>query len=588
MVYAARDRSLDLDVAVKLLVPPPAAAHLARERMRREVQAVRGLSHAGIVAVHDFAEDAGWSFIIMELVDGVDLSVRTRTSGPLTPDEALAVGRDISAALSVAHRRGILHRDVKPQNILLESDGRARLTDFGSARLDGLPGLTQTGAMVGTLPYTAPEVIAGGRGDARADVFALGVTLYQALAGALPAGATASGPPAASATGYSVRAVRKDVPAWLDAAIARATSAAPDHRFPTAGSFLDALAPDDSAAEHRMQPRPLPVSACVVCGAPEPFGLTVCARCGGAAPGVADTIVYVRRIRPGGDRAATLQILDEMLGSRAAEAGSRLSTMADLPLLRVPAPLASRVIDRLEDHGLAARAVPAARAWTTIPAPFYALLAAVSGVGMVAGASVLPSLLWTSPLVAGILLATANHEMRRPVVVNAPRITSVPADVERTLVDALAHLPPGEARNLLARVVQLAEPLFAALAAGGDAHDIAGALRTMLAACARVALDLAQLDASFAALTGAGRLNPADAASWMEDVSRCERARDALVQRMLEAIAALGRLHGQAARLAETVGAVPALAELAAEMDLEAGAREKAVGELEEVLSTKY
>ena len=141
VVYLAHDRAVGAEVAVKLLVPPPAAAQLARERMRREVQAVRGLSHANIVAVYDFVEDGPWSFIVMEYVAGPDLQVRVRERGPLEADQAVRLGRDIAAALTAAHRRGILHRDVKPPNVLLEPDGRARLTDFGSARLDGQLGV---------------------------------------------------------------------------------------------------------------------------------------------------------------------------------------------------------------------------------------------------------------------------------------------------------------------------------------------------------------------------------------------------------------------------------------------------------------
>ncbi|MGH7538459.1 MAG: serine/threonine-protein kinase, partial [Gemmatimonadales bacterium] len=178
VVYRARDRRIGSDVAIKLLVPPPAAARLARERLRREVQAVRQLSHPNIVTVYDVADDGPWSFVVMEYVAGPDLAVRIRDRGPLSADAAARLGRDVAAALHAAHRRGILHRDVKPQNILLDPDGRARLTDFGSARLAGMATVTQTGGLVGTLAYAAPEVVAGARGDARADCYGLGLTLY--------------------------------------------------------------------------------------------------------------------------------------------------------------------------------------------------------------------------------------------------------------------------------------------------------------------------------------------------------------------------------------------------------------------------
>ena len=131
-------------MAIKLLVPPPAAAELARERMRREVQVVRALSHPNIVPVYEFMEDGPWSSIVMEYVAGPDLQVRVRQGGRLAPDQAVRLGRDLASALAAAHRRGILHRDVKPQNVLLDPDGRFRLTDFGSAKLDGQLGVTAT------------------------------------------------------------------------------------------------------------------------------------------------------------------------------------------------------------------------------------------------------------------------------------------------------------------------------------------------------------------------------------------------------------------------------------------------------------
>src|SRR5256885_2842485 len=149
IVYRARDRRVGADVAIKLLVPPPAAARLARARLRREVQAVRQLSHPNIVAVYDVVDDGPWSFVVMEYVAGPDLAVRVRQRGPLDPDAAARLGREVSEALAAAHGRGILHRDVKPQNILLAPDGRARLTDFGSARLAGQETATHTGGRVG-------------------------------------------------------------------------------------------------------------------------------------------------------------------------------------------------------------------------------------------------------------------------------------------------------------------------------------------------------------------------------------------------------------------------------------------------------
>ena len=227
VVYAARDVQVEQDVALKLLVPSPATANQTRERMRREVNAVRRLTHPNIVAVYDFVEDGPYGAVIMELVNGEDLDRRIRRIGALPPDDVATIGSEVAAALAAAHRHGVLHRDVKPKNILLASDGRARLTDFGSARMDGDATITRTGAIVGTLAYMAPETAAGRRPDARADVFALGMTLYHAVAGRLPDRPSPHLPLSPSASAYTPIAVHGDVPLWLAHIVARATACDP-------------------------------------------------------------------------------------------------------------------------------------------------------------------------------------------------------------------------------------------------------------------------------------------------------------------------------------------------------------------------
>src|SRR3989442_156563 len=255
------------------LARSPAAARLARERLRREVQAVRQLSHPNIVAVYDVVDDGPWSFVVMEYVPGPDLAVRVRQRGPLDADAAVRLARDVTAALAAAHRHGILHRDVKPQNILLAPDGRARLTDFGSARLAGQETVTQTGGLVGTADYAAPEQLAGGRGDARADEYALGVTLYYALTGELPARAPVRGADAGR-DGHRPRRRRPEVPGWLDDVVGRSTMPDPDDRFPAIALVAEALERGEDGVDRRAGAPP-PASAakarCVLCPTPQAF-----------------------------------------------------------------------------------------------------------------------------------------------------------------------------------------------------------------------------------------------------------------------------------------------------------------------------
>ena len=163
----------------------------------------------------------------MELVSGRDLHAEVQERGPLPPDRVASIGRQVADALALAHRRGILHRDLKPKNILLDEQGPARLTDFGSARLAGEETLTRTGAFVGTVEYAAPEAFAGSPTDARSDLYSLGMTLYYALTGTLPPRssphlppAALPGPPAGRPPGSGVDSPggRRSVPGTLTAA----------------------------------------------------------------------------------------------------------------------------------------------------------------------------------------------------------------------------------------------------------------------------------------------------------------------------------------------------------------------------------
>jgi Protein kinase domain len=570
VVYRAQDRRVGSDVAVKLLVPPPAAARLARERLRREVLAVRQLSHPNIVAVYDVADEGPWSYVVMEYVAGPDLAVRVRDAGPLTPGPAARLGRDVAAALEHAHRHGILHRDVKPQNILMSPDGRARLTDFGSARLSGQVTMTQTGGMVGTLAYAAPEVQAGARGDARADCYALGLTLHFALIGDLPDRAVRQGGPAPEAEGYRVRARRPEVPGWLDHAIAQATAADPTDRFPALSLLGEALEPD---AEFTRGPVPVGKGTCVLCRASDPFGLGVCPRCARRASGRDDALVFVERP----DRGRVRRDVRDAVAARTpgASTGGRLATVGgERPLLRVPAAAAPRVVELLAGHGIPARSEPVTSAWkTNISMPIAVLSWVVTGAGVAAGVfGATPVLLATSPLL-GIGLAGAATMGRRIPVWNPPAgsRSGLPLDAEREAVRTLLGLPTGPARRLLLDVLRRA-----AVLPGYD--DALGPL--VIAACA-AARELAGLEQHLDAFDARTERLAADPGG-MDALARCERGRDALVQRLLDATASLSRLAGEAAVLA--AGDHSPLATLARDLDAEGRLQAEAAREVDALL----
>src|SRR3954470_8508888 len=186
-VFRAHDRLLDRKVALKVLHQQYSEDEEYIERFRREARAVAALSHPNIVTVIDRGEHDGRQFIVFEYVNGDNLKTVIQRSGPFPVPSALELTIQVARALSFAHQSGLVHRDVKPQNVLLNGDGRAKVTDFGIARsLDVQHGMTQTGTVLGTSDYIAPEQAQGHRVDEHTDVYSLGVVLYELLTGEVP------------------------------------------------------------------------------------------------------------------------------------------------------------------------------------------------------------------------------------------------------------------------------------------------------------------------------------------------------------------------------------------------------------------
>ena len=190
-VWLAEDELLGRRVAVKKLHPPQ--PHMLDEelatlfeRTRREARAAARISHPNVIVVHDVVDDAGLPSIVMEYVPSVTLGERLKEHGALPPAEAARIGRGMVAALRAAHRAGVLHRDVKPGNVLLGEDARIVLTDFGIAQASGTSTLTRTGELIGSIDFLSPERIRGVLPGPESDLWALGATLYQAVEGASP------------------------------------------------------------------------------------------------------------------------------------------------------------------------------------------------------------------------------------------------------------------------------------------------------------------------------------------------------------------------------------------------------------------
>jgi eukaryotic-like serine/threonine-protein kinase len=243
-VYLARDQTLDRQVAVKVMHREMSEQADQLERFRQEARAVAKLSHPNVVSVIDAGEDGGHPYIVFEYVEGETLKQRISRNGALDPQEAIAYAIEIARGLSVAHARKMVHRDIKPQNVLIDAEGRAKLTDFGISRQLEQDGMTATGRVLGTTDYVAPEQAMGHGADPRSDIYSLGVVLYEMLVGQVPFSAD-------SQVGVAMKHVNEELPdvqrrrPELSAAVAlvveRATAKDAVERYQHVGEMIDDL-----------------------------------------------------------------------------------------------------------------------------------------------------------------------------------------------------------------------------------------------------------------------------------------------------------------------------------------------------------
>ena len=241
VVYKAHDEELRVDIALKVLQSDLAARPDRIERFRRELVLAREVTHKNVVRIHDIAESHGLIFLTMRLVQGRALLEALETQGPLPLDRALHVFRQLAEALQHSHEAGVLHRDLKPGNVLLGADDTAYITDFGLARSLYHDGLTRSGVVVGTLDYMSPEQAAGGRVDVRSDIYALGILLFEMLTGQLPFQADSK----AEALAQRIAGRPRDItatgvhaPAFVRHVIRRCLERSPENRYPSARALI--------------------------------------------------------------------------------------------------------------------------------------------------------------------------------------------------------------------------------------------------------------------------------------------------------------------------------------------------------------
>jgi serine/threonine-protein kinase len=239
-VWRAEDLELGRNVAIKLVAPDADTA-----RFEREARAVASLAHPNIVQLYDYGEEAGRLYMVLEYMPGGTLEERLRSGGPMPDDETLAIAAGIAAGLAHAHSRGVVHRDLKPPNVLFDEEGRPKIADFGIARIAAGEGtLTEAGTVLGTAAYISPEQAGGEPASAASDVYSFGVILYRLLTGRLPFEATdplrlalmhrTEEPP-------PISAYRSDAPALLESAALAALAKDPGDRPPDGAALLETI-----------------------------------------------------------------------------------------------------------------------------------------------------------------------------------------------------------------------------------------------------------------------------------------------------------------------------------------------------------
>ena len=263
-VFEAHDTRLGRPVAVKLLKDHLADDATFIERFRREARAAAALTHPNIAHVFDFGIDGRHHYLVMELVEGRDLARVLREDGPIEPERTADIGAKIAGALAHAHEGGVIHRDVKPANVILCPDDRVKVTDFGIARAVGESTLTATGSVMGTAQYISPEQASGKPAGPTSDIYSLGIVLFEMLTGVVPF-------PGESALSIAMRHINDEVPApsslqpavpsELDEIVTRACAKDPNARFPSAQEMGVALRSGSAAPVTGTATDPIAVAA---------------------------------------------------------------------------------------------------------------------------------------------------------------------------------------------------------------------------------------------------------------------------------------------------------------------------------------
>ncbi len=533
VVYMAEDRSIGGNVAIKLVIPPPADAKIAFQRLQREALALRELHHPNIVQGIDLIIEEQRALFVMQYIDGCDLASQVKKHGPLNASEVIQLGNAMALALSAAHSAGIVHRDVKPQNILLEKSGHFWLSDFGSAQVIGQSSLTVTGGIMGTLGYIAPELLSTRRADSRADIYSLGITLYFAVTGRMPGneGAIAVLP---KEEGYDPRQVQADIPAGLAAAIKVATCADPTDRFPTAESFgriltTNALVPiADSSVP--------PAIICLACGEEGNVEFGICGRCLALSPADASAFVYLDKSK---GREALLTDQLKLLfpyGIKKAIAHETIDGIR--PLLRTSPVLAKSVVQHLKRVGVSAHILPVDSLLKLVPLDILVLTGVIAALTIKAWLTIGSSFLLPGVMICCSLLYFGRKITSTSLVEAAPRVSQLSTPLEKRVANVMLSIENGSLRKLLSRLTSsIADILNSEDGPSGSVASRQETEQLLWDAC-EISESIWKFDKLARSVEGLS-----EQVEYVEKFAKIERWRDEAMHRLLRIVAIVGELN---------------------------------------------
>ncbi len=534
VVYKAQDMKLGTTVAIKLMVPPPVAAISAKERLRREVIALQKLHHPSILRIYDLYEEGPWSFIIMDYIEGENLEQHISKYGPLTEEHTKKIGQQIAEGLALAHQASILHRDVKPQNIMITRGDQAILTDFGSAKIEGLSTVTATGAFVGTLDYLAPEVFNGVRADARSDVFSLGMSLYFTLVGSLPKSDSKHLPPNPREEGFSPGQTGIKISSELDQIVARATMAEPSRRFHTIEEMAKTLAGESLSSTRAPQSQ---LKFCLRCGGQDLLDLTVCPSCR-SQTGNEDTCIFIEEELGEDSKKHVRNILKQITGLHHFSTNLTDTIKGTKTLLRVTKDAAPGIVAKLRSKQIPVYSIPFKKTFSKVPFLLRVIVLANFSIALWAGLKYSIGIL----IPYWFLYITTKNTIFTPLIRPNVRALNLPPDVEASILKTFAILPAGPTRDLFAEIARTGSGLYDV--AKKDSFDplLGQKICSSLSLSGEVATTLSQLDQNIIALSKQVHANPSQE-SITKILGKTEAHRDKLVQKLLELLSAIATIN---------------------------------------------